>query len=313
MKVASGEVGMMVVADADGPVHSAFLESVPATMGCMMAIPESFGGVHEGKYAGNILGTDPQANYGSVFPEAMWGGDLDQLRPQVLLSWPASIGHAIAVSSKHFCAYQSDGAVSMAPWGGPLSTVYPAANVVGGAQQTALEIWGDWATWESGDGTYHSRLAWSPASGTYHYFWYGGDASQGATGLGTDLKDMVWTFASTAGAAVMTAPYAQDPSTIQPKRLRSYIGHVIEPWIVGCGRAAHMVTPGKVMIVRLSDGYSWLLSTTSCTGPGAANGYCFGKPYALTCDELFVRGGIGLAANIARVRFNALGAGMPPD
>jgi hypothetical protein len=174
-------------------------------------------------------------------------------------------------------------------------------------------MWGDWAVWESGDANFSNQLAWSPQAGAYHYFWYGNDVTQGATGMGTDLTDMVWTYRSATGVSVMTAPYTKDPKTVQARRLRSYPSDMIDKWIVGCGRAAHMVVPGKVMIVRLSDGYSWLLTTSSCVGMNMATAYCFGKPYALSCDELFVRGGIGVSANVARVSFAALGAGSPPD
>ncbi|MBI4955757.1 MAG: hypothetical protein HY908_27310 [Myxococcales bacterium] len=47
------------------------------------------------------------------------------------------------------------------------------------------------------------------------------------------------------------------------------------------------------------------------SGGSPAGRWYWGAVYAITCDEVFVRGGVGM--NIARVRLDALGPGTPPD
>ncbi|MBL8741876.1 MAG: hypothetical protein JNK04_12300 [Myxococcales bacterium] len=66
-----------------------------------------------------------------------------------------------------------------------------------------------------------------------------------------------------------------------------------------------------VIVVRIADGYWWELPSSGCTGPNFTGDFCFEDPYALTCDELFWRGGIPM--NIARVEIAALGDPSPPD
>jgi hypothetical protein len=300
---------VMVVADADGPVHAAFLQTYIPTNGCTFYAPGPGdpGTLREGKFGGEILYDDPSAPFSQTSPEALFGGSFDQLRPTLLASWAVSTGHGIAVSSSYYAAYAA-GPVQIAPWGSTLATVWPASGVPGGAQQRNLVMWNDVALWASGDSVYYNILAWQRGTGSYPFFYYGSDYTQGASGLGTDLTDMVWTYRNSAGTSVMTSPYATVPSKLQPRRLSAYPADVLEPWIVGCGRAAHMLPPGGTFIVRLSDGFSWTLPTSSQKG-----GYAFGQALAMTCEELFVSVSQSPQANIARVRFDALGPGAPPN
>ena len=64
-----------------------------------------------------------------------------------------------------------------------------------------------------------------------------------------------------------------------------------------------------VIVVRLSDVVSWNLSSSCET----TQDWCFAAVYALTCQDIFLHGGIGPEMNIARVSLNALGAEIPPD
>jgi hypothetical protein len=73
---------------------------------------------------------------------------------------------------------------------------------------------------------------------------------------------------------------------------------------VGCGYAANAYN-AQTVVVRLSDGVSWLLPYTSTMA--------FDDPIGITCDEVFIRGTYGGVVNIARVHLDSLGPGTPPD
>jgi hypothetical protein len=111
---------------------------------------------------------------------------------------------------------------------------------------------------------------------------------------------------------IMVSPYVEDPALLQPLRLRSFPSpySAIQNLAVGCGYAAYETESAKVIVVRLADGYSWMLPKASC---GTSGGWCFDDAIALTCDELFLQTGLGPVNNIARVRLDALGAPTPPD
>ncbi len=62
----------------------------------------------------------------------------------------------------------------------------------------------------------------------------------------------------------------------------------------------------------VSDGVSWMLDNLDGCKPPLDTEWCWDTVYAINCKEMFLRGG-GLAGTIARVRLDALGAGIPPD
>ena len=76
----------------------------------------------------------------------------------------------------------------------------------------------------------------------------------------------------------------------------------VEPWRVGCGYAARD-SANKVLVVRLSDGWSWVVPNTATQE--------LLKPVGLTCEEVFAMGEIGGKLTMGRVRLDSLGAGLP--
>ena len=90
--------------------------------------------------------------------------------------------------------------------------------------------------------------------------------------------------------------------------------------VVGCGYAARSTTlepsPGEftttTYVVRLSDGVAWALPD----GPNTSFGWR--RPLAITCDEIFAlvdsapNGRMTSFFNVARLRLDALGPGIPP-
>jgi hypothetical protein len=113
----------------------------------------------------------------------------------------------------------------------------------------------------------------------------------------------------------MVSPFTRDSKALQPKRLRSFPGPQaqVAPWIVGCGYGAIAYLNDRALVVRLSDGWSWEIFAPNVADAGPTQVWRFGTVYGITCDEVFLRGGVGSEMNIARVRLDALGAGQPPD
>jgi hypothetical protein len=307
---------MKVVAEADGEVLSAMLDPrVQGIKGCTWTSSPVVS-MSQGKHVLAVIGDEADEDY----PEAIVGGALDELHPKVQWSWEHSGGHGIAASDLVWATWDSY-EIGIATWGEPWQVVLQGSEV--GLQQVQAKAWHDFVAWRSSDGVYHNIMAWTPQRGAYPFITFPGDWSRGVMGLGTDGVHMVWTYGEGKGPAqepypvrsVMMSPFTTDPTALQPTRLRSYpsADFLILPWIVGCGYAAVEMEPDWILVVRLSDGWSWELSTPDLPDAGPLGQWHFSDVYALTCDELFLRGGLSPRMNIARVRLDALGPGIPPD
>jgi len=158
---------------------------------------------------------------------------------------------------------------------------------------------------------------------------FGQDDLRGAANPGSDGKDLVWlqgegrddNSAAYSTRWVMTSKFTTNPSEIHPRRLTRLpkgvisSGSLLPP--VGCGYAAFRYDSGYpssddtgLLVVRLSDGVSWLLPSVSVKyGDG------WFPAIAITCDEVFARySGAGAhLETIRRVRLDSLGPGIPPS
>ena len=180
--------------------------------------------------------------------------------------------------------------------------------------------WHDFVTWRASDGVYSGVWAWTPDRGAYRFLTFPGDWSRGVEGFGTDGTQMVWVYGEGKGPrqepypkrSIMVAPFARDPLALAPKRVRSFPSSesIILPSTVGCGYAAIETSASSVLVVRLNDGVSWEIRAPTAD---AGKSWHFTGAFAITCDEVFVGGGVAPAMNIARVRLDALGPGTPPD
>ncbi len=308
---------MLIVGDADGATRTAFLDPQPDPTSYIFNDSTTLMGVRQGKYIFRIY-DGGKAGKGVNLLEVILGGGYDDLTPTVLWSSDQTEGHAIGTSDIQWGTHDSF-EIDLAPWGGPLKTAYTGIQA-GGLQQTQLYFWHDLAWWQSGSLKYSNIMAYTPQKGVYPFIAFGNDTSRGAHGIATDGKNIVWIYSHDRKPGdvvypvrdIMVSPFTPDPSALQPKRLRSYPWpySVIDPLAVGCGYAAY-AQPGQAFVVRLSDGVSWWLPEGGCKLPLETE-WCWDQVYAITCEEVFLRGG-ALAATIARVRLDALGPGKPPD
>jgi hypothetical protein len=311
--------GMDVIADADGPVHTAFLDPRgEGIKGCTF-FPETQTSLRQGKHVMEIIDGDIQADH---YPEAAIGGAIDELHPKVLGSWnDVSVGHGFVASDAVWASSDSF-TIGVAAWGQPWQVVFNGGQA-GGLQQVEPGAWHDFVFWGSSDGVYEGVMAWTPEKGAFPFVTFPGDWSRGAEAFGTDGVQMVWIYEEGKGPtqepypkrSVMVSPFTKDPKALKPKRLRSFPSAEAQPvgFAVGCGFAAIEARNEHVLVVRLSDGWSWDLSAPDTSDGGVPWPFRFSTVYAVSCDEVFLRAGVGPQMNVARVRLDALGAGMAPD
>lgn len=169
------------------------------------------------------------------------------------------------------------------------------------------------AVWTEKEGT-RPLILWPANTRTVHHF-------------DTDGKTHVWTEAegwnnnttTFAQADVFVAPYTLDQTKVtQTRKKLTKDLNVLSgtPWKVGCGYAARKLaasTPlsNSLMVVRLSDGTSWLLPGGDPSQPWR---YDFLNAFGLTCTHIYTTVALPSGApTIARIRLDSLGPGTPPS
>ena len=113
---------------------------------------------------------------------------------------------------------------------------------------------------------------WDPQGGARPFIRWVGDYTRGAGDLGTDGVDLVWGYGegklpndtNYPVASIMTAPFTNDPTALQARRLRSLPHGRIggNQFEVGCGHAAYSAWD-DILVIRLSDGWSWVVPNTT--------------------------------------------------
>ena len=311
--VASPPWQMMLLAEADGPVRSALLHLSGAD-DCWLYNHDR-AGVRNGSHAFRVQ----EGSKAEPHREAVVGGAATEARPHAQWLWHESYGHPVTASDAVWATWDSV-RIGVARWGEPWQEVF--SGVQTGMQQVQPRAWHDFVHWSSSDGfDYIGVMAWTPEREVYPFLMFPGDFTRGVEGFGTDGEHMAWVYeeGGTPGEgtpyptrSIMVSPFTTDPAALAPVRLRSYP----YPWpitvgfTVGCGYAGLQTDGGVAFIVRLSDGWSWTLTLPS---PPVAGTWRWGAVYAITCDEVFVRGNLAPKMNVARVRLDALGPGVPPD
>jgi hypothetical protein len=310
-----------VVADADGPVRSALLEAGP----CYTTKSHA----DQGKVIYRVL--DHPSSLEDKSGGAI-GGDVDDLRPKVYAMpgyRPSSfLSHEYWVGPRAFVESVGPDRIRSFPSGDVIATIVSAP---GDADLSYSNYrWrGDDLFWRGNSSLRNVVKVWTAAEGVRTLIGHGDDATRSSSGFGTDGVDMVWSEAYGRtntqvkiydNYEIWTAKYTAAPVQLEAtkRRLRSeYLGSHPERNTVGCGYTAHKIYPpsswGKsgFRLTRLSDGVSWEVTT-----PDEATiftGLRFGEPLAITCDEIFVLGAVASHFEVARIRLDSLGPGLPPD
>lgn len=304
---------MPLVAEADGPVRAALLDPRVDVVDYAWIQSPSLRGGGGDRAMFRLAPINPELS----LAEAMVGFKLDNSRPFLEHIFPNSTGHGFAASGSIWGTWDSY-RILIAHWGEEPKEVWGPAQ--SGYQQTQVSTLGEFAVWSDGDELINNIDAWTPQRGAYPFISFGDDDTHGAEVLGMDGVDMVWIESEGrlpdghyAERSFMTSPFTTDPAELAPRRLRSFPSPyaLTVPITVGCGYAGYGYEPGKVLLIRLEDGYWWELPTSGCTGPDFTGDFCFEEVYLITCEEMFLRGGMPM--NIARVDIASLGDPNPPD
>jgi hypothetical protein len=191
----------------------------------------------------------------------------------------------------------------------------PSMHPYGAPFDGHAEVVGDDIVFQVGD--YTSAGVWAhDDSGTHPLIGDPADRTRGATNIGTDGKDLVWTAGSgrAEGAeglypevSIMTAPFTTDPAALVPRRLRADmnpgIGTAELQFAVGCAYAGRPLADGTdVEIVRLRDGAAWRLR--------GSESWAWERVLGFTCDEVFLTTHGDAGIGVARVSLASLGEPM---
>lgn len=295
-----------LIAPADGPVRTAIF--IPSGSPCGLGWPSLF---HD-RY---VIGAgSPQVAVG------IFAGSVDEVSPRLAIHLASSEVNDVAYAAPLWILDLGDGfSLKRRSWtDGTALPVLWSASQDHGLDQGSFVFTEDAMFWSADNLDYHKVNIYTEDGGVRDFLTAGLVVDHGYDDLGTDGKSLVWIEArgrSTGDTTpfatydVMTSPYAADPTKLTPRRLRSEEGPAlgVDPFVVGCGFAARE-NGHHLRIVRLSDGYSWLLDER--TSP-----WFWSRPFAITCTELFTRAAMANenGARLVRVRLDSLGPGIPPD
>ncbi len=294
------------VADADGPVHSALLET--DSHRCLV----SNANVFASRYTLQVY------EYGSATLGGFIAGDVSPstFRPRIAVHTPPPSSQTPYAGPFAILDLTEGYKFQEYSWetGAPLGTMWSAAQD-NGLQQGVPVFAKTGVFWPSSDLHYQKVKVYSPAVGVRDFL-VPSAVDRGIGELGTDSKDLVWIEAQghTGDSAfydmltIRTAPFTTDPDAVSARRVRSEEGPGFgaSHFIVGCGFAARS-TGAHIRLVRLSDGQSWKLANAFTTP------WAWTEPLAVTCDELFAMVSVAGVSRLARVRLDSLGPGIVAD
>ncbi|AKU95797.1 hypothetical protein AKJ09_02461 [Labilithrix luteola] len=314
-----GDIGYVVVADADGPVHNSLL----LTGGCGIK-PGSMNG---GKAVYRIYDSDNDFTIGGAI-----GGSVDSLQPVVYLPK----GHR---STSTFSQQFDIGARYLVEEVGSADPVYALDSMTQiatiavapedfGMIYAGYRFSGDDVFWEGGTSIRSAVKVWTRAGGVKTLVGWPNDYTRSASGIGTDGVDMVWLEENGlisegiySDYQVWTAKYSTDPAAVATNKrhvLADTLGSYSERFVVGCGYAAIAIHPNTdwgqaygVRVVRLADGVSWTVYNESAP---QVSDLVIQRPLAVTCDEVFARGlSKRTDDELVRIRIDSLGPGIAPQ
>jgi hypothetical protein len=312
---------LTVVAKPDGPVQFAMLAVVvdnDSSHGCVLGAHT----LNQGKLIYSVLGDDAYGAWPKSKHKGGIGGPIDNLHPKVLVDYDDGLEDHWTASATR--VYRLTGLFEQMTYDwdmkNPVLITSPKKDPEGlqiGGQPLA---WGDNFFWTSDNLFTIGINSWNPVDGARPFIRYLGDGTRGAANLGTDGTTLVWSYGEGKKPmddltkfpvrSIMTAPFTTDPSKLAPKRLRSDPNIYMSggTFRVACGYAANggKAASQPLVVVRLKDGVSWVV-------PPTQPGFVFLEVLGITCDHVYAFMHLGGRYNIARIRLDSLGPGLPPD
>jgi hypothetical protein len=312
-----GPLVYFLVAEADGPVHSAFIATYGAP--CVANLEE----VRDGRVVYQIFDSEAKGTVSSYGGGALVA-NIDDLAPRVFLHYhdQKSRGYSVGLPGVLETLADPVNEMILHDWSnGSIEQVILTSGMDNGLQLVPTAFFGNSLFFEASTLPISKVQIWDADAGVRDFISYGNDTTQGVADLWTDGHDMVWEYGSGRtnpnsvypAVSYMTSPYTTQGNQVQARRLRSETGYGFGTGLtqVGCGYAARSI-PSGIRVVRLSDGVSWIL-------PAQQNStWQWLEPLAITCTEVFAMattvGDAGVSiGTFARVALNSLGPGIPPD
>ena len=306
---------LYLVADVDGPVRSAMMFVMEGRsdgqLGCALLNEAA----NEGRHLYKIYGDYFDATHFSTHQGAI-GGSFEELRPPVLAHYPNEDYLGWDCGANYVVKQTQNAVLTAYPWDMSQElSVTSAATDPDHLHAIQILVRGDAVFWTTATSYLAGINVWDATSGMRPFIRWPGDPTHGAGSLGTDGIDMVWLQGDKPAQAgndypnlsFWTAAFTTDPAALQPRRLRSDAKRFLSMGSiqVGCGFAALNGEGYGVEVVRVSDGWGWLVPETPTQN--------FEKVLGVTCDELFVDAIIAGKSTVARIRLDSLGPGLPPD
>ena len=208
------------IADADGPVHTAYLLTDPKS--CLLATPS----LEEARYTLRIF--EHSSSSGGGFVAGDWA--LGSLGPRIAVHLSASSSHTPYASPFAILDLTSGFTFDQYSWanGSRLPSLWSAAQDSG--LQQGIPVFANGAAfWPSSTLRYHKVKVYTSSTGVRDLLSAGMVTTRGYGDLGTDGKDMVWIDAQGRTTdtgpfdtyTITTAPFAADPTQVVPRRLRT--------------------------------------------------------------------------------------------
>jgi hypothetical protein len=319
MAIVRGLPGMTyyLVADADGPVHSALL-TVDETR--CRPYPDD---LRDGRVVYQVFEAGANGSL-SEYGGGALVANIDDISPRVFLRFQDKTARGYQVGLPGLLEIQSYpiNVFNLHDWTDPSKiTMTWSAAQDNGLQQIPVAFQGNALLWEASTDAISKIKAWTPDRGVVDLISFGTDVTQGAANIAADGSNIVWLHATgrTSGTGVyaavdyLTSPFTTDPVQVQARRLRSDADNHFGTGLtqIGCGFAAWERTDG-FRVVQLSDGISWPLLNV------AGSPWHWTEPLAVTCTHLYAAvqvqmGDGGWTSTIARVRLDSLGPGVAPN
>lgn len=315
---------LFVVQEVDGPIIGALVQVANPDRGCFVM----FSNMNEGKLLLSVMGNNTYSKQ-DFTKQAILGGAVGASLAHLLYVYDpppfsdfilssfvssellvrATITFGRAASDWSLSSWQQVHETGSDPEG------LPAFRTVIRGKDVFFQV-------NQGGNTY--VMSWDPVNGERPLLRWYGDPLQGAGNLGSDGKQMVWTYAVRSVPntsfkfdqfTMMTGPHTTDPAVLQAaaKPVREEYDPIFLPdaaYAVGCGYAAHTTLSSDLVVVRLADGAGWVVKRLPQPDKDK---WSFGPVMGVTCDEVFVGESSQALRSIARISLSSLGEpNLPP-
>lgn len=318
-----GNGGFTMIAEADGPVHTAIYNPGRCPV-------DSFDEARFGHFMERAHDSTDDSKVGGAF-----GGNFDDLKPRVYFPkghQPSPVySHDYRVGRSLFIeAAIPDRVYSLAT--GELVATITLTPEDQDLYYSGYQFQEDTLYWVAATSHRSAVKVWTQGQGIFTLLDDGHDPTRGVESFRTDGVDMVWmegrgrtNFNSLVFDVYehWTAKYSLDKATVEAtkRRVRSEPRAAwAHPYAVGCGYAAvEMLSPTPTewgqtgfRLIRLSDGRSWPILDGSREQQRELH---FATPLGITCDHVYVQAWSNTSSKteVARIRLDSLGEGVPAD